>query len=162
MVLQETNSQWREQLLGMLRNLPPASFEEVCRRFLSGSGFDEVRITGRPGDGGIDGFGIVRMAGLVNFPVAFQCKRYRRKITAPMVRDFQAALLGRADRGLFITTSEFTEPAIREARRDGAPKVDLIDSELLLDKLKELQIGVTVTIVQTEAVEVNPHWFANI
>ena len=100
------------------------------------------------------------MAGLVSLPVVFQCKRYSRPVTAPMIREFRGAMIGRADRGLFITTSNFTSRAAQEATRDGAPFLDLIDGDLLLEKLRELSIGVTTN--QYGAVEVNPDWFANL
>lgn len=67
---------------------------------------------------------------------------------------------GRADKGLFITTGTFTREAIKEATRDGAPPIDLIDGELLCDKLKELKLGIETK--QTETVEVKSEWFNNL
>jgi restriction system protein len=66
-------------------------------------------------------------------------------------------MVGRADKGLIITTGGFTREALREATRDGAPPIDLIDGELLANKLKELRLGVSVTMV--EEVLVNEEWF---
>ena len=150
----------RQQLLSILRGMPPLSFERLCQELLSRAGLDEVMVTGRPGDEGIDGRAMVRFAGIISLPVVFQCKRYSRSVTAPMIREFRGAMTGRADRGLFITTGNFTGRAVQEAKRDGAPFLDLIDGELLVDKLIELSIGVTVS--QDGAVDVNPGWFANI
>ena len=154
------SGEWRPQLLGILRNLTSASFEKLCQEMLIRSGFDDVALTGRPGDEGIDGRGTIRLAGLISLPVVFQCKQYGRPVTAPMIRDFRGAMTGRADKGLFITTSRFTLRAWQEAMRDGAPYIDLIDGELLVDKLKELGIGITVG--QDGDVEVNPGWFATL
>ena len=67
---------------------------------------------------------------------------------------------GRADKGLIITTGNFTREAIKEATRDGAPPIDLIDGELLCDKLKELKLGVQTKI--TETVDINSDWFNNL
>ena len=67
---------------------------------------------------------------------------------------------GRADKGLFITTSSFTREAIREATRDGAPAIDLIDGDTLCDKLRELALGVRTKEVQQ--VEVDPDWFSKL
>ena len=64
---------------------------------------------------------------------------------------------GRADKGLFITTGNFTSQASDEATRDGATAIDLIDGERLCDLLKELKLG-----VQTEMIEnviISPVWF---
>ena len=152
--------EWREQLLSILRDLTPASFERLCQEMLSRAGLEEVTVTGRPGDEGIDGRAIVRFAGLVSLPVVFQCKRYRSQATAPMIREFRGAMMGRADRGLFMTTGGFTGRARQEARRDGAPLLDLIDGVLLAEKLRELSIGVTTN--QAGVIEVNPDWFANL
>lgn len=160
MPIYRDGTEWRQQLLEILGNLSPRSFENLCRELLVVAGFDDVTVTGRPGDEGIDGRGVIRLAGLVSFPVVFQCKRYRRPVTAPMIRDFRGAMAGRTDKGLFITTSDFTPQALQEAKRDGVPFIDLIDGEFLTEKLRELGIGVTVS--QDGVVEVNSDWFASL
>jgi restriction system protein len=156
----EETASWRETLLATLLEMPPDSFERLCQRLLRESGFIQVEVTGRSGDGGIDGHGVVRLAGLLSFPIIFQCKRYRNTISAGVVRDFRGAMVGRADKGLIITTGTFTRDASLEATRDGAPPIDLIDGQQLIDKLKDLKLGVTTR--QVEAVEVNTGWFAAI
>lgn len=148
---------WRDELQATLLILSPAAFERLCQRLLRESGFVEVRVTGRTGDGGIDGVGVVRLGGLLGFPILFQCKRYQGSVSSSTVRDFRGAMIGRADRGLIITTGTFSRDAKAEAIRDGAPPVDLLDGEQLLDKLKELRLGVGVELI--EKVSVVPDWF---
>ena len=143
---------WIEQLLGRLQNVPPDAFERLCQRMLREKGFVKVEVTGRSGDGGIDGTGVLRM-NLVSFHVLFQCKRWKGSVGAPVVRDFRGAMVGRADKGLIITTGSFTADARREAVRDGAPAIDLVDGEALCELLKELRIGVTVRMVEEVTVE---------
>ena len=155
--LESRETFWRETLLDTLKNMSPDAFERLCQRLLRESGFIEVVVTGRPGDGGIDGHGLIRLAGLISFPVLFQCKRYSGNVGAEAVRGFRGAMAGRADKGLILTTGNFTGDAYKEATRDGAPPIDLIDGELLVDKLKELQLGVNTKMV--EAVELDTHWF---
>lgn len=156
----EETASWREDLLDTLRNMPPDAFERLCQRLLRESGFIEVEVTGKSGDGGIDGHGIIRLAGLISFPVLFQCKRYSGSVGPGVVRDFRGAMVGRAEKGLVLTTGRFTTEAQREATRDGVPLIDLIDGELLMDKMKELELGVSVEMV--EKVEVKKDWFASI
>ena len=151
---------WRETLAAALLSMSPDAFERLCQRLLRESGFIEVTVTGKSGDGGIDGHGIIRLAGLISFPVLFQCKRYANNVTAGTVRDFRGAMVGRADKGLILTTGGFTRDAHREATRDGAPPIDLIDGELLMDRLKELELGVSVMMV--EVVEVDKGFFDSI
>ena len=153
---------WREDLLDTLRNIPPDAFERLCQRLLRESGFIEVEVTKRSGDDGIDGHGIIRLAGLISFPVLFQCKRYSGSVGASVVRDFRGAMMGRAEKGVILTTGGFTREAQREATRDGVPLIDLIDSELLVDKIKELELGVSVRKKMVEVVEVDRDWFASI
>lgn len=117
----------------------------------------QVKVTGRTGDGGIDGVGIVRVGGLLGFPVLFQCKRYRGSVGASAVRDFRGAMVERAERGLVLTTGTFSREARIEATRDGAPPIDLVDGEELLDKLQELRLGVDVRMI--EDVSVRVEWF---
>ena len=151
---------WRDQLLEVLLAMDPIAFERLCQRLLRESGFLEVEVTKRSGDGGIDGYGTIRIGGLISFNVLFQSKRYKASIGPDVVRDFRGAMVGRADKGLIITTGGFTRDARKEATRDGAPPIDLIDGELLIEKLKELGLGVTVRVV--EEVEVNAAWFKSI
>ncbi len=120
----------------------------------------QVEVTGKTGDGGIDGKGIVRVGGLLSFHVLFQCKKYQSSVSAGAIRDFRGALIGRADKGLFVTTGTFTRDAIRESTRDGAPPIDLIDEDQLADKLKELRLGVKTEMI--ENVDIDLAWFKNI
>lgn len=153
---------WREELMAALLKMDPASFERLVQRLLRESGFIQVEVTGRSGDGGIDGKGIMRLAGLLSFHVIFQCKRYQGSVSASQVRDFRGAMVGRADKGLLITTGNFTKDATREATRDGAPAIDLIDGDLLVDKLKELGLGVQTKKVQIEQVSIDQDWFTSL
>lgn len=157
---EEETASWRETLMATLLEMSSDAFERLCQRLLRESGFIQVEVTGRSGDGGIDGHGVVRLAGLLSFPVIFQCKRYRNTISSGVVRDFRGAMVGRADKGLIITTGSFTRDASLEATRDGAPPIDLIDGEQLVDKLKDLKLGVATR--QVEKVEVDTEWFAAI
>ena len=129
---------WQDRLLSVLQSMDPVAFERLCRRILRESGFIEVDVTKRSGDGGIDGFGTLRIGGLISFNVLFQSKRHKGNLGPEVVRDFRGAMIGRADKGMIISTGGFTLEAKREARRDGAPPIDLIDGPLLADKLKEL------------------------
>jgi restriction system protein len=151
---------WKQKLLAALFKISPDAFERLAQRLLRESGFTQVEVTGRVGDGGIDGKGIVRISGFLSFHVIFQCKKYKKSVTPGEIRDFRGAMQGRADKGLFITTGSFTREALKEATRDGAPPIDLIDGELLCDKLKELRLGVSTK--QIESVEIDEAWFTKL
>jgi len=132
----------REQLLSILLALPPAGFERLGQRLLREAGFVQVVVTGRSGDGGIDGYGTLQVNPLVSFRVLFQCKRYAKSVSPTQVRDFRGAMQGRADKGIILTTDTFTSEARREASRDGAPPIELVDGEKLLDMFEELELGI--------------------
>lgn len=153
---------WREELSNTLIKMQPSAFERLVQRMLRESGFIQVEVTGRSGDGGIDGRGIMRLGGLLSFHVIFQCKKWQGSVSAGQVRDFRGAMVGRADKGLLITTGTFTKDAVREATRDGAPAIDLIDGEQFLDKLKELGLGVQTRKVEIEEITVENEWFESI
>lgn len=152
--------EWRGALMRTLLAMPAPAFERLCQRVLREVGFVEVTVTGRSGDGGIDGKGILRMQTVLSIHMIFQCKRYSGSVGAGEVRDFRGAMVGRTDKGLLITTGTFSKQAQQEATRDGAPQIDLVDGERLLDLLKELRLGVTSEMV--ERVSVNREWFGNI
>ena len=151
---------WRNDLHATLLKMQPDAFERLCQRLLRESGFTQVDVTGRSGDGGIDGIGVMRIGGFLSFRVLFQCKRYKGSVGAPTVRDFRGAMSGRTDKGLIITTGNFTREAEREARRVPQTQIDLVNGELLIDKLKELELGVSVEKV--ERVTVDARWFEGI
>lgn len=156
----EQGGKWRTNLLDLLCEISPSAFERLAQRILRESGFSHVEVTGKSGDGGIDGKGIFRMGGFLNFHVIFQCKRHKESVPPSQIRAFRGAMQGRTEKGLFITTGTFTREAIKEATRDGAPPIDLIDGELLCEKLKELRLGVEIKVV--EEVEINKAWFEKI
>lgn len=157
-----TDVTWKEELLEILKSIPSASFENLCKRLLRESGFINVEVTGRSGDGGIDGKGVVKVGGVLSFHVVFQAKRYKDVVPPSVVRDFRGAMVGRADKGLIITTGTFTRDAKAEAQRDGAPPIDLINGEELADRLKELSIGVETELQTIEKVQIKKDWFYNI
>lgn len=156
---QETS--WKETLSNVLtQKIDPSAFERLIQRLLRESGFVQVEVTGRTGDGGIDGKGIARIHGFMSFHVLFQCKKYKGSVGASEIRDFRGAMVGRADKGLFITTGTFTPAALKEATRDGAPPIDLVDGDELADKLKEFELGLKRELV--EKITVDENWFLNI
>ena len=152
---------WKEKLSTVLtQKLDPSAFERLVQRLLRESGFIQVEVTGRTGDGGIDGKGIAKIHGFMSFHVLFQCKRYKGSVGSSEIRDFRGAMVGRADKGLFITTGTFTPAAIKEATRDGAPPIDLVDGDELAEKLKEFELGLKRELV--EKVVVDEKWFEGI
>ena len=110
-----------EILLEVLKNLSPEGFEKICKRLLTEVGLQDVQITGRSGDQGIDGTGVIKVNDVVGFNVIFQCKRYKDAVVPHHVRDFRGTMQGRADKGMIITTGRFTAESHREAIRDGHP-----------------------------------------
>jgi restriction system protein len=132
---------YKQELLETLLSMPPEGFERFCQRLLRESDFQEVTVTGRSGDGGIDGIGVLRVNRLVSFKVLFQCKRYRGSVSPSQVRDFRGAMMGRADKGIIITTGSFTTEAKKEAVRDGVPPIELVDGENLIEMLESLELG---------------------
>ena len=131
---------YQTELLKTLQELPPDGFERLCQRLLRESGFEQVKVTGKSGDGGIDGTGILQVNPFVSFDVLFQCKRYKGSVSSPQIRDFRGAMLGRADKGIIITTGNFTADAKTEARRV-PPPIELVDGEKLVQMFENLELG---------------------
>lgn len=151
---------WRQELLAVVQAIPPDAFERLCQRLLRESGFTEVKVTGKSGDGGIDVEGMFRFADLIGFAVKIQCKRYKGSVGPSLVRDFRGGVVGRDARGLLITTGNFTRDAVKEAARPGAMPIDLIDGNQLVEKLKHLELGVKTEMV--EQVVIDEDWFQSI
>jgi len=149
---------WNDELLDRLLRMSPDAFERLAQELLRSSGFEAVKVVGGSGDGGIDGTALYRFS-LISFPVYFQCKRHKGTIGAPVVRDFRGAMAGRGDRGLIITTGSFSRSAEREATRDGAAPLDLIDGDELCELLKEHRLGVAVKERTVEDVTIEHGYF---
>lgn len=138
-ILQPIN---QSDLLQVLQSLTPEGFEKICQRLLRESGFEKVVVTGQSHDGGIDGYGTLEMNPFVRFKVLFQCKRYKGTVSRAQVGDFRNAMIGRAEKGIIMTTGTFSRDAIKEANRDGAPQVELVDGEKLVEMFKRVELGV--------------------
>ncbi|MCK9206520.1 MAG: restriction endonuclease [Salinivirgaceae bacterium] len=150
--------EWKREVIKIItEQLTPSAFERLIQRILREKGFAQVEVTGKTGDGGIDGRGIAKINGILSFHIIFQCKRYKGKVTSSEIRDFRGAMVGRTDKGLFITTGTFTRDAIKEANRDGAPAIDLMDGDKIAEKLKELSLGIDIEL--REHVSINKKWF---
>jgi len=159
-VEEDQRQTWQETLLDILKNIDPIAFERLCQRFLRELGFQNVEVTQRSNDGGIDGVGIIKIGTVISFRCVFQAKRYKNTVSSDIIRDFRGAMIGRGDRGAIITTGTFTREAKKEAIRDGAPPIDLIDGNELAEKLKDLKLGIEVEMV--EKVIIKKDWFKSI
>ena len=151
---------WQDELLSIVKNIDPTSFEKLCQRMLRELGFKNVEVTRKSNDGGIDGRGILRLGGVMSFHIMFQAKRYSNTVSSSVVRDFRGAMMGRGDKGLIITTGTFSGEAKKEAARDGATPIDLIDGYDLVEKLKELRLGIEVEMV--EKITIDGDWYRSI
>jgi len=146
-VVEEIKQPHAQELLEVLRSLPPEGFERLCQRLLRASGFQKVIVRGRSGDGGIDGEGILEINPLVSVKVIFQAKRYQDSVSSSQIRDFRGAMLGRAEKAIFITTGRFTSSAKAEAAREGAVPIELIDGDKLVRLFEQRMLGLKQKVV---------------
>jgi len=129
-------------LLEVLQSVTPKGFEIICQKLLRESGFENVKVTGSSHDGGLDGYGTLEINPFVSFKVLFQCKRYKGTVSRAQVGDFRNAMIGRAEKGIIITTGTFSQDAIREANREGAPQIELVDGKKLITMFERVELGV--------------------
>lgn len=149
---------WRKKLYDVLVHMNPYSFERLTQRLLRECGFEDVKVTKKSGDGGIDGTGKLKINGIFSFNIAFQCKRYQGSVGAPDIRDFRGSLTTDIEKGLFITTGSFSKQAIEEASNPGKQQIDLIDGEEFISKLAEYGIGVK----EVKDYDIDEEYFAKI
>ena len=149
----------KTDLLEILQSLTPEGFEKVCQRLLRESGFEKVVVTGQSHDGGIDGYGTLEMNPFVSYKVLFQCKRYKGTVSRAQVGDFRNAMIGRAEKGIIMTTGTFSSDAIKEANREGAPQVELVDGEKLVEMFKRVELGVKpITVYEVDLPFFEPYF----
>ena len=153
----DAEDSWKADLMEVLLQLRPDAFERLCQRLLHATGIEDVVVTGGRGDLGIDGTGRLKV-GLVSFQVAFQAKRWKGTVGAPVVREMQGSMTSDVDHGIVITTGTFTREAKKQAEAPGAKQVELVDGERLCELLDEHGLGVS----KTERRVVNREWLESV
>lgn len=131
-----------ETLLDILKSISPIGFEHLCQRLLREIGFENVEITQRSHDEGIDGFGKLKLNPLISLNVTFQCKRYKGTVSREKISAFKGSLEPNVDKGIMITTGTFSSEAKKEATQKGLTQIELIDGERLVELFEELELGV--------------------
>jgi restriction system protein len=138
---EEYETAFRSQLLDKLHELTPRQFEIFSRKLLQAYGFVKVNVTNLASDGGIDGYGKLRL-GLATMNVAFQCKRWQGNIGRPEVDKFRGAIQGEFEQGVFFVTSDFTQQAKDASLKKGAVPIILLNGESIVDIMMQKGIGV--------------------
>lgn len=138
----DENKPWRSILSDILQNMDPYAFERLCQRVLRECGFEDVKVTKKSGDGGIDGTGKLLIGGLISFSIAFQCKRYKNSVSSSEIRNFRGSMSSNVEKGIFITTGIYTEDAKKEAVALGKKQIDLVDGEKFMDILLDKGLGI--------------------
>ena len=132
-----------DQVIFALLSLSPKGFELFCKKLLHAIGMENLKITGRSGDRGIDGTGDLKVDKLFSEQVIFQCKRYSNSsVGSSEIREFHGAMLNRATRGIFFTTSTFSRDAKEEAVKDPRHKIVMVDRDMLVDLMQQMNVGV--------------------
>ena len=130
------------QLLERLQSLSSREFEQFARRLLTAYGFQDVEVTQISSDGGIDGYGRLRL-GLATMNVAFQSKKWQGNVGRPKVDEFRGAIQGEYEQGVFFTTSDFTPGAREASLKKGAVPIILLNGESIVKLMIEKELGVT-------------------
>lgn len=138
---EDYETSFRSRLLDLLHNLSPAQFEQFAQKLLRAYGFVDVNVTQRSRDGGIDGYGKLRL-GLAAMNVAFQCKRWEGNVGRPEVDKFRGAIQGEFEQGVFFTTSDFTPEARDASLKKGAVPIILLNGESIVNLMIEKGLGV--------------------
>jgi restriction system protein len=129
------------KVLQKLQDLTPQQFERFAGVLLAAYGFVEVKVTGRSGDGGIDGHGKLKV-GLATMNVAFQCKRWQAPVGRPEVDKFRGAIQGEFEQGILFTPSDFSTQAREASIKKGAVPIVLINGEAIVQLMIDKGIGV--------------------
>lgn len=133
---------FQQKILHQLKSLNPYEFEKFCRNLLEVYGFLDLSVTQKSRDGGIDGYGKLKI-GLAYMKVAFQCKRWNTgSVSRKEIDAFRGAIQGEYEQGIFFTTSTFTKEAMTYSIKQGAVPIILIDGKMIVDFMIEKQFGI--------------------
>ncbi|MBV5329176.1 MAG: restriction endonuclease, partial [Chlorobium sp.] len=132
----------KSKILKGLKSLTPFAFELFSKKLLEVYGFHDMKVTHISKDGGIDGFGKLKI-GLAEMNVAFQCKKWStNSIHRPEVDKFRGAIQGEFEQGIFITTTSFASGAKAVSFKRGAVPIVLIDGEGIVALMIQKEFGV--------------------
>lgn len=132
----------KARILRDLKTLTPGAFEHFGKKLLDAYGFEGLQVTSISNDGGIDGFGKLKV-GLAYMRVAFQCKRWTKtNVGRPEIDRFRGAIQGEYEQGIFFTTAHFVPAALGASIRPGAVPVILVDGPGIVDLMIEKHLGV--------------------
>lgn len=142
------------ELLELLSRVTPTYFETVVLDVLHRCGYgatrDELKRVGGSGDAGIDGIISLDRLGLER--VYVQAKRWQANVGRPQVQEFYGALAGqRATKGVFITTSLFTQQALDFAR--SVERIVLVDGHMLAQLMIEREVGVSGRTIKVPKID---------
>jgi restriction system protein len=134
----------KPSLIEVLQSLSPTGFEQLCGRLLREYDFENIEITQRSHDGGIDGYATLKLNPFVNLSVFFQCKRYIGTVPTEKVQAFIGVMETNkrsVEKGLIITTGNFAKAALEIERSN--IKLELIDGDKLVEMFERVELGVT-------------------
>lgn len=132
----------KTELLLKLKTGNPYFFEKVVLRLLKKMGYGEFVETSKSNDGGIDG--IINEDKLGLDKIYIQAKRFTdNKVRETDIRNFIGAMSGDTNKGVFVTTSEFDEKALKKAR-EAHHKIICIDGQKLVSLMHEFNVGIQV------------------
>jgi len=141
--LQCVNS-FKRKLLGQLKEIEPYTFELFCKKLLKVYGFKDLKVTRPKRDGGIDGYGKLKV-GISYLNVAVQCKRWKNTTVGRTEIDkFRGAIQGDFEQGIFLTTSQFSKEALNATTKKGAVPIILIDGMTIVDIMIEKKFGIEI------------------
>jgi restriction system protein len=143
-----SNTNLKPSLIEILQKISPTGFEHVCGRLLREYDFENIEITQRSHDGGIDGYANLKLNPFVNLSVFFQCKRYYGTVPTKDVQAFIGVMETNkrsVEKGLLITTGSFAKAAVEIEKAN--IKLELIDGEKLVEMFEKIGLGVTSKVV---------------
>lgn len=140
---ESTKGNLKPSLIEVLQNLSPTGFEKLCGRLLREYNFENIEITQRSHDGGIDGYATLKLNPFVNLSVFFQCKRYSGTVPTEKVQAFIGVMETNkrsVEKGLIITTGNYAKAAFDIEKNN--IKLELIDGEKLVEMFENVELGV--------------------
>lgn len=140
-VVEEYGAAFEDKILQKLLDLSPGQFENFSKTLLAGYGFLDVEVTGSTNDGGIDGYGKLRV-GLASMNVAFQCKRWQSQVSRPEIDKFRGAIQGEYEQGIFFTTSDFTTQAQDASIKKGTVPIVMLNGRAIVRLMIGKGIGI--------------------
>lgn len=152
------NLNWEIEILEIINNLNKTQFKNFCRLFLEATGLSYVNVTEK--ENKVIGTGTIELGIVLSYHFVFIGVQNNTLLKESIIKELRKLEQNQTNKGLILTTGQFSRAVKKQAKQKGMLPIDLIDSNNLISRLKALQLGITIN--SDSNIRIDKNWFDNL